>query len=163
MMGHLRRWCPPEELKLDVVGVTEGEHGVLCVRRLLDARMPYSKEIETLGPLVQIRPLSDQELKVVQAGMSSLKGPWGPPSTRPGNFEPGPRRCQTCVALTFVWRLVLTADRKFQHFPIPADASIQVGHGERWGQIARNRWHGLILPICVVGRLPAGSMVGKTG
>jgi hypothetical protein len=86
-MGHLRRWCPPEELKLDVVGVTEGEHGVLCVRRLLDARMPYSKEIETLGPLVQIRPLSDQELKVVQAGMSSLKGPWGPPSTRPGRFR----------------------------------------------------------------------------
>jgi limonene-1,2-epoxide hydrolase len=125
--------------------------------------MDNPEGIEALGPLVQIRALSDQELKVVKARNELVEGPLG--TTRvldQTDFEPRVRLCKTRIALTFVGRLVLTADRQVQHFPIPTDASGQVGHGERWGQIARYRWHGLILPICVVGRLPRVSVAGKT-
>jgi hypothetical protein len=38
-MDHCAGWsvrgCPPEELELDVVGVTEGEHGVVGVLGIL--------------------------------------------------------------------------------------------------------------------------------
>jgi hypothetical protein len=93
--------------------------------------------------------------------MNSLKGPWGPPEYSTRHISRPVRGSLRHASLTFVGRLLLTADRQFQHFSVPADASIQVGHGEGWGQTARNRWHGLILPICVVGRLSSGSMVRR--
>ena len=146
---------PPEELELDVVRVSECNHGILCVRRLFDARMDNPEGVEALGPIVQIRALSDQELKVVKARYELVEGALGTPGVfHQTDFEPRAWFCKTRVALTFVGRLVFAADRHVQNFPIPTDASSQVGNGERWGQIARYRRHGMILPICAVGRLP---------
>lgn len=59
------------------------------------------------------------------------------------DFEPRARLEQTCVALTFVGGLVLTADRQIQQLLIPTNTSFQVGNGESWDQTTRNRCHRL--------------------
>ena len=92
LVGQLPSWCPPEELKLDVVGVAEGKHCVPRVRRLLDTRMGDSKRIETLGPLVQICSICDQELKVVKSSIELVEGVLGSPRVlHQTDFEPRAR------------------------------------------------------------------------
>ncbi len=74
--------------------------------------MGDSHGIETLGPLVQICALCDQELKVVKARDELVEGVLETPGAlHQADFEPRVRLYKTGVALTFVGRLVLTADR----------------------------------------------------
>jgi hypothetical protein len=82
--------CSPEELELDVVWIPKCDHGVRCIRWLLDSRMGNSQGVETLCPFVQVLPLRDQELKMVEAGKELVERL--PRPTRvldQADFEPG--------------------------------------------------------------------------
>ena len=96
-----------------------------------------------LCPFVQILPLRDQELKMVEAGKELVERVlWPIRILDQADFEPGARLEETRVALTFIVRLILTADRQIQELAVPADASLQIRDREGRGQVTRNRCHG---------------------
>jgi hypothetical protein len=66
----------PEELQLDVVWIAEGEHRINCIGRLLDARVAYSKLVQPGRPDVEVTPLGNQELQVIQPRAELVKGTW---------------------------------------------------------------------------------------
>jgi hypothetical protein len=67
---RMQRWLgsgrPPEELQLDIVGITEGENGVGGVGRLLDSGVAYPELVQPRGPGVKITAPGDEELQVIQ-------------------------------------------------------------------------------------------------
>ena len=58
--------CPPEELELDVVGVTEGEHGVPGVVGFLDSGVRDFEPVQPLRPFVEVFSAIHQELQVIE-------------------------------------------------------------------------------------------------
>ena len=97
-----------------------------------------------LDPLIHILPLRDEELKMVETGSELVEGILRSTGVLDqANFESRARIYETCVALPFVGRLVLTADRQTQQLAIPRNTFIQAGNGQSWDQTTRNRGHRL--------------------
>jgi hypothetical protein len=67
--------CPPEELKLDVVRVPEGQHGVGGVGRFLDAGVANPEFAQPRSPGVEITALGDKKLQVIQPDGNSSNLP----------------------------------------------------------------------------------------
>lgn len=64
----------PEEFKLDVVWIAEGDHGVGGARGFLEARMAYSQLVQARRPGVKIIAVSHQELQVIQPDPEFIEG-----------------------------------------------------------------------------------------
>ena len=64
----------PEEFKLDVVWIAEGDHGVGGVGGLLDAGMAYSQLVQARHPGIKFIAVGHQELQVIQPDPEFVEG-----------------------------------------------------------------------------------------
>jgi hypothetical protein len=64
----------PEELELDVVGITKCEHGVTCVLGRLHPRMLDAQVIQLRCPLIEILSSVQQELQVIKTCTELVEG-----------------------------------------------------------------------------------------